>query len=115
MGESVRAHNRRTGRRLAVLDDDPTGSQAVHGVPLVLVPGRAGYAESLAEPGATCFVLTNSRAHDEAEAVALNRSIATDLYSWARDTGATVEVVSRGDSTLRGHVVAEVEAIAAAR
>lgn len=109
----IREHNRRTGRRLAVLDDDPTGSQAVHGVSVVTVLERSEYAAGLAEPGDTCFVLTNTRALDEAEAVVRNRSAARDLYSIATETGTTVEIVSRSDSTLRGHVRAEIETIAA--
>jgi uncharacterized protein YgbK (DUF1537 family) len=109
----IREHNRRTGRRLAVLDDDPTGSQAVHGVSVVTVLERPEYAAGLAAPGDTCFVLTNTRALDENQAVELNRAAAHDLYTLAATTGATVEVVSRSDSTLRGHVHAEIEAIAA--
>ncbi|TCO26197.1 uncharacterized protein YgbK (DUF1537 family) [Kribbella steppae] len=109
----IREHNRRTGRRLAVLDDDPTGSQAVHGVSVVTVLERSEYAAGLAAPADTCFVLTNTRALDESQAVDVNRAAAYDLYTLAADTGATVEVVSRSDSTLRGHVHAEIEAIAA--
>lgn len=106
----IREHNRRTGRRLAVLDDDPTGSQAVHGVSVVTVLERSEYAAGLVIPGDTCFVLTNTRALDESQAVELNRTAAYDLYTLA--AGSIVEVVSRSDSTLRGHVLAEIEAIA---
>jgi len=109
----IREHNRRTGRRLAVLDDDPTGSQAVHGVSVVTVLERSEYAAGLAAQGDTCFVLTNTRALDESRAVALNRAVASDLYTLAAESGTTVEVVSRSDSTLRGHVLAEINAIAA--
>lgn len=110
----IRERNRRSGRRLAVLDDDPTGSQAVHGVSVVTVPERSRYRAGLAEPGDTCFILTNTRSLDEAAATALNESLASDLHRWAAETGATVELISRGDSTLRGHVIAEIEALAAA-
>jgi uncharacterized protein YgbK (DUF1537 family) len=113
--DRIRRYHRRTGRRLAVLDDDPTGSQAVHGVSVVASLSRAEYAMGLADPGDTCFILTNSRALDQAAAVARNRAVAADVYAVAADRGGIVEVVSRGDSTLRGHVVAEVEAIDAER
>jgi uncharacterized protein YgbK (DUF1537 family) len=109
----IREHNRRTGRRLAVLDDDPTGSQAVHGVSVVTVLERSEYAAGLAADADTCFVLTNTRALDERQAIALNRTVASELYTLAAESGTTVEVVSRSDSTLRGHVLAEVNAIAA--
>ncbi|TDO35860.1 uncharacterized protein YgbK (DUF1537 family) [Kribbella sp. VKM Ac-2527] len=109
----IREHNRRTGRRLAALDDDPTGSQAVHGVSVVTVLEKAEYAGGLADAGDTCFILTNTRAIDEGQAVSLNAAAARDLYTLAAETGSTVEIVSRSDSTLRGHVFAEIETIAA--
>ena len=59
------------GRRIAVLDDDPTGSQTVHDVAVVTVPDPDAIAAGLAEPGSTCFVLTNTRSMDEADAVEL--------------------------------------------
>jgi uncharacterized protein YgbK (DUF1537 family) len=100
--------------RTAVLDDDPTGSQAVHGVAVVL-PSEPGFAEVLAEPDACCFVLTNNRSMVESDAVALTRDLALRLFRLERDHGLPVELVSRGDSTLRGHVLAEVRAIDSAR
>ena len=111
----IRAANRAAGRRIAVLDDDPTGSQTVHGVAVVTVLDPAEYAAGLAEPGSTCFVLTNTRSLPEADAVALNRDAGRALCELAARLGAPVEVVSRSDSTLRGHVIAEVRALDAAR
>jgi uncharacterized protein YgbK (DUF1537 family) len=94
-----------------VLDDDPTGSQAVHGVTVVTSADPDVLAAGLAEPGATCFVLTNTRSLPEDEAVALTREVGRTVLG----LGVPVDVVSRSDSTLRGHVVAEVEALDAVR
>lgn len=102
-------------RMLAVLDDDPTGSQSVHGVQVVTVFDRAEYAQALPEAGSTCFVLTNTRGLPERDAVDLTTRIADQLFLLAAETGRPVDIVSRGDSTLRGHVIAEVTAIAQAR
>ena len=110
--ERIRAARARSGRRLAVLDDDPTGSQAVHGVTVVTSADPEVLAAGLAEPGATCFVLTNTRSLPEAEAVALTREVGPHAAR-ARDAGGRSS--SRSDSTLRGHVVAEVEALDAVR
>ena len=99
--------------RTAVLDDDPTGSQAVHGVTVVL-PSEPDFADVLADPDACCFVLTNTRSMSEPDAVALTHDVATRLFRLELD-GEPLDVVSRGDSTLRGHVLAEVRAIDAAR
>jgi uncharacterized protein YgbK (DUF1537 family) len=100
-----------TGRRIAVLDDDPTGSQTVHGVQVVTRPDSVAIDAALAEPGSTCFVLTNTRSLPEAEAVELNARLGRSLL----DFGAPVDIISRGDSTLRGHVIAEVRALDDAR
>jgi uncharacterized protein YgbK (DUF1537 family) len=111
----IRAWNRQTGRRIAVLDDDPTGSQSVHDVAIVTVMEAAEYEAGLAEPGSTCFVLTNSRSLSEADAIALSRTVGRSLFELGARLGVPIEVVSRSDSTLRGHVVAEVRALDAAR
>ena len=102
-----------TDRRLLVLDDDPTGSQCVAGVDVVLGPDAALAAAALAEPGSTCFVLTNSRALEEAEAAGLAAELVDGVIAAGVDP-ASLHVVSRSDSTLRGHVIAEPAAIAAA-
>jgi len=91
--------------RIAVLDDDPTGSQTVHDVAIVLA------LDDLRLAGDTTFFLTNTRSLPEAEAAALTERVARALF----EQDPAVEIVSRSDSTLRGHVTAEVEAIDRAR
>jgi len=113
--ERVRAVNAAAGRRIAVLDDDPTGSQTVHGVGVVTVFEADEYAAGLAAPGSTCFILTNTRSLSEDTAVELNSSVATSLFTLGQSFGGPMEVISRGDSTLRGHIIAEIRAIDAAR
>ena len=49
--QRIRASHARTGRRIAVLDDDPTGSQTVHDVSVVTVFEDAEYAAGLADRG----------------------------------------------------------------
>jgi uncharacterized protein YgbK (DUF1537 family) len=104
-----------SGRRLAVLDDDPTGSQTVHDVAVVTVVDPAEIAAGLDGPGSTCFILTNTRSIGEADAVALNRRVGRTLFELSRRLDAPVDVISRSDSTLRGHVIAEVNALGAER
>ena len=53
--DRIRAAHAAAGRRIAVLDDDPTGSQTVYDVSVVTVFEDAEYAAGLAEPGSTCF------------------------------------------------------------
>lgn len=111
----IRSYNSRTGRRFAVLDDDPTGSQSVHDVSVVTVLEPDEYARGLAAPGSTCFIWTNTRSLAEADAVALNTAAGEALVALTSELGEPVDVVSRSDSTLRGHVLAEVRALDAVR
>jgi uncharacterized protein YgbK (DUF1537 family) len=96
---------------LGVLDDDPTGSQAVHDVQVVTVTDENAYRPAFEGAAGTCFVLTNTRSLDEAGAVALNGRVARGLLDAGGRLGGRVQLVSRSDSTLRGHVMAEVAAL----
>jgi uncharacterized protein YgbK (DUF1537 family) len=111
----IRSAHVRTGRRIAVLDDDPTGSQTVHGVQVVTRPDGGGIGAALAEPGSTCFILTNTRSLPEPDAIELNARLGRSLLELGQRLGAPVEIVSRSDSTLRGHFIAEVRALDGAR
>jgi uncharacterized protein YgbK (DUF1537 family) len=60
-------------------------------------------------------VLTNTRSLAEPTAAQLTADVARDLLTVARQCGAEIQLISRSDSTLRGHVLAEVAAVQAAR
>lgn len=112
--ESVRAMRAADGLLLGALDDDPTGSQAVHGVQVVTVLEEDAYQAAFgAAP--VCFVLTNTRSLTEPAAVERTMEAAGGLIAVAGRQGARIQLVSRSDSTLRGHVMAEVKALQAAR
>jgi uncharacterized protein YgbK (DUF1537 family) len=113
--ERIRAGNVASRRRIAILDDDPTGSQTVHDVSIVTVFETDAYAAGLAEPGSTCFILTNTRSLPQDAAVELTTRVSTDLFELGQSMGAPIVVVSRSDSTLRGHVIAEMRALDVAR
>jgi uncharacterized protein YgbK (DUF1537 family) len=113
--ESIRAMRAADGLLLGVLDDDPTGSQAVHGVQVVTVLDEGAYEAALGGAAATCFVLTNARSLDERAAAEVNTLAARGLFAVAGRRGARIHLVSRSDSTLRGHVMAEVAALQAVR
>ena len=98
-------------RRLLILDDDPTGSQCVAGIDVAFDLDPAIPVGVLEGPGSACFVLTNTRALDEQEAVALNRRVLAGVLDGGVPASG-LHVVSRSDSTLRGHVIAEPVAIA---
>jgi uncharacterized protein YgbK (DUF1537 family) len=112
--EEIRSRVSESGRRVVVLDDDPTGVQSVHGVPVLTTWSVEDLRWALTQPSPTFYILTNSRSLPEEEAVALNREISRNLSEAPGETGADFDVVSRSDSTLRGHYPAETDALAKA-
>lgn len=111
---TIRDHVNASGAKLLVLDDDPTGTQTVHDVPVLTAWTADLLSRELASPEIACFVLTNSRSLSVSAAVALSRQVGANLLEAVRRTGRQVTVVSRSDSTLRGHFPHEVDALAAA-
>jgi len=104
--------------KIVVIDDDPTGSQTVHGCPLLLRWDPDTLAAALRDPSPLLFVLSNSRALAPEGAAARVRQICRALAPAlaAAVAEGTIDrwlVVSRGDSTLRSHFPLEVEVIAA--
>lgn len=97
--------------KVVVLDDDPTGTQTVHDVPVLTEWSVGSLRTVLAESGVVVYVLTNSRSVPLRQAQAMNREIAAHLRAAGEATGRDFVVVSRSDSTLRGHYPGEVAAL----
>lgn len=92
-----------SNRKIVVLDDDPTGVQSVHGVCVL-----TGFEKELIREGFLgsenlFFILTNSRALTESQTRALHTRIGETLMEVSGETGIPFLLLSRGDSTLRGH------------
>ena len=98
---------------MIVLDDDPTGTQTVHNIPVVTRWTVEHLTRELTDPSPASYVLTNSRSLPTAEAVLLNREIAENLRQARARTGCDFTLVSRSDSTLRCHFPEELDALAA--
>jgi len=109
--ETLRTLIRRVDRKVIVLDDDPTGTQTVHDVPVVTRWSVEHLARELTDPSPASYLLTNSRSVSTREAVAMSRQIAENLREAAARTGRDFIVISRSDSTLRGHFPEELEAL----
>ncbi len=108
---TIRAEAAALGRVVVALDDDPTGTQTVHGIDVLTEWSVPTLVDALAGAPAAFYILTNSRALPTGEAVALAQSVGANLAEAARQTGRDVCVISRSDSTLRGHYPAEVDAV----
>ena len=96
--------------KVIVLDDDPTGTQTVQDLPVLTTWGVKELAEEFAQPFPGFFLLTNSRSLSRRATVTLHRQIAANLLAAAE--GRPFTIISRGDSTLRGHYPAETDALA---
>ena len=110
--EAIRERIDAGGRPFAVIDDDPTGTQCVHGVPVLTTWEEDDLAAAMNGPSSTFFVLTNSRSMPPDEAEKVNRDIGQRLGRHAPPAG--VAVASRSDSILRGHFPLETDTLAAA-
>ncbi len=97
--------------KTVVLDDDPTGTQTMHGVDVLADWSVPSLAAALADPRPCFYVLTNTRSLPAPEAAARVRAIASNLSAAGAATGTDFTVASRGDSTLRGHFAVELEAL----
>ena len=103
LNETIAAtlHNRHI--RLVVLDDDPTGIQTVHGCLLVTDWQPASLEAAFRHPAPFFYVLTNTRAMTRSEAAAVTRSAVEAVLDANRAFGYRLILLSRSDSTLRGH------------
>jgi uncharacterized protein YgbK (DUF1537 family) len=103
--------------KIIVLDDDPTGSQTVHGCLLLTRWDVPTLVTALTDASPLFFVLTNTRGMSAAKAAAVTREVCANLrMALAREAAAGRDInpilVSRSDSTLRGHYPVETDVIA---
>ena len=110
--ERQRAWHLASPRHLVVLDDDPTGSQAVHDVPVLTTWSDEDLEWAFAHPGRAFFVLTNSRSLPSAEVEQALADLDSAIARVAERVGTAAVVVSRSDSTLRGHFPLETDVLA---
>lgn len=97
--------------RFVVLDDDPTGTQTVHGVSVYTDCSPQSIKSGLEEPGKLFYLLTNSRALTAEQTQRLHRRIGEDIQRVSRELGVQCVVMSRSDSTLRGHYPLETQTL----
>lgn len=100
-----------SGDKVVVLDDDPTGTQTVHDVSVLTGWSVDVLVQELHNPSPAMFVLTNTRSMPTEQAKALNEEIAGNLKLASEKTRRNFVIVSRSDSTLRGHFPAEIDSL----
>lgn len=116
---NVRSFNSEIGSILAknkpmivVLDDDPTGTQTVHNVAVVTNWSQVTIDREFENENTSIFyILTNSRSFRERKAYEVSKTIAERVKISSEKYDRRVIIISRGDSTLRGHYQAETDAL----
>jgi uncharacterized protein YgbK (DUF1537 family) len=99
--------------KIIVLDDDPTGSQTVHSCLLLLKWDVETLKLGLQDASPIFFVLTNTRSLTPSAAAAVTREVCENLKQAIAQTATEhFLLVSRSDSTLRGHYPIETDVIA---
>jgi uncharacterized protein YgbK (DUF1537 family) len=95
--------------KIIVLDDDPTGSQTVHGCLLLTSWDVPTLTLGLQDASPLMFVLTNTRGMDAHEAESVTRDVCRNLKLAMQGFDRPAIFVSRSDSTLRGHYPVETD------
>lgn len=101
----------KSDRSIIVLDDDPTGCQTLHGIPVLFNWDLDILVKELEEGTPLFFLMTNSRSLPEKDAVELYKQIGRLIKEASEKTGRAFSIISRSDSTLRGHYPAEPDAL----
>jgi len=101
----------RINKKIIVLDDDPTGIQTVHSIPVYTSWDFFTLRQIMKDKHKVIYILTNSRALTFVETKRLHLQLAKDLRRVNVEEGKGFLLISRSDSTLRGHYPLETKTI----
>ncbi len=90
-------------KKIVVLDDDPTGVQTVHGISVYTDWTVDSFRQGFAEENSMFFILTNSRGMTAPQSEAEHKVMAENIVQVSKETGKDFILISRSDSTMRGH------------
>ncbi len=98
-------------KKIVVLDDDPTGVQTVNGVFVYTHWDQQSLLDAFLEDNNMFYILTNTRGLIADDAKKVNKIIAERLLIASQTSGKDFIIISRSDSTLRGHYPLETETL----
>lgn len=93
--------------KIIVLDDDPTGTQTVKDLPVYTEWSEELIEDGFKQSNNMFYILTNSRALNEEETTILHKEISSNIEKVSQRLNHPYLIISRGDSTLRGHFYLE--------
>jgi uncharacterized protein YgbK (DUF1537 family) len=109
--KKIRQHLLDSGKRLVIIDDDPTGPQAIHDVRVFMDWSVDTLRKAFRTGDPVFFICTNSRSLRSDKAVKVSLEAGQNLREADELERAEVLLTSRSDSTLRGHFPAELDAL----
>lgn len=90
-------------KKIVVLDDDPTGVQTVHDISVYTDWEKESIRQGFEEENILFYIMTNSRGFTAAQTTEAHREIVAAVQEVSEETGKDYILISRSDSTLRGH------------
>lgn len=90
-------------QKVIVLDDDPTGTQTVKNLYVITNFDEASIREGFESENNMFYILTNSRALNESDTEELHQHLIQTIDKVSKELNKDYIIISRGDSTLRGH------------
>ena len=109
LDEQLLACVKKNKKKIIVLDDDPTGVQTVHDVFVYTDWSENSIREGFTEEGNLFYILTNSRGFTVNQTIKCHKEIIQRVNKISKETGKEYMIISRGDSTLRGHYPLETQ------
>ncbi|GAE95401.1 hypothetical protein JCM21714_4637 [Gracilibacillus boraciitolerans JCM 21714] len=98
--------------KVIALDDDPTGVQTVHGIPVFTDWSKETIRKIFEDDRQLVFLLTNSRSFSKSQTKEVHTEIAKRIAEVSKELDQPFLLISRGgDSTLRGHYPLETEVL----
>ncbi len=101
----------KNNQKIVVLDDDPTGVQTVHDVSVYTDWSYESIESGFREKNKLFYILTNSRGFSVEQTTKAHHEIGQRIAEVAKEEKKDYLIVSRGDSTLRGHYPLETEVL----
>lgn len=101
---------KKNNRTIIVIDDDPTGIQTVHDVP-VYTDFQNDSMNNAFKSEKMFYILTNSRSLSSKQTEKLHTEIAKQIAFFSKKYNKNFILISRGDSTLRGHYPLETDTL----
>lgn len=93
----------KNNKKIVVLDDDPTGVQTVHDVSVYTDWSKESIKSGFEEKNKLFYILTNSRGFTIEQTIKAHKEIANTIAEVGRELNKEYIIISRSDSTLRGH------------